>query len=244
MCCAFEQSRNSAVASGGLDNVCTVYQVGGDAAGRKAGKELMGHEGYISCIRFNTEKSLLTSSGDGTSCLWDIEKGSQIKKFRGHSADVLCLANHESNPNLFVSSSCDTTVKMWDIRTGQNVQTFVGHELDVNTVCYFPDGNAIASGSDDATCRIFDSRCCGEVNCLGNNKVVTPVTSVQFSKSGRYVFGGYEDGISRVWDVLKSKEPAILNLTGHDRRVSSVCVNPRGDALSTASWDSSVRVWA
>ena len=42
MTCAFEQG-NKAVASGGLDNVCTVYQVGGDAGGKRGGKELIGY---------------------------------------------------------------------------------------------------------------------------------------------------------------------------------------------------------
>ena len=45
MTCAFEQTNNSAVASGGLDNVCTVYQVG---SGKKVGKELIGYYSFIS----------------------------------------------------------------------------------------------------------------------------------------------------------------------------------------------------
>jgi WD40 repeat protein len=37
------------------------------------------------------------------------------------------------------------------MRTGQCVQTFDGHESDINTVKFHPSGDAIATGSDDAT---------------------------------------------------------------------------------------------
>lgn len=177
MTCAFEQTRNSAVASGGLDNVCSIFQVGGEAAGRRGGKELIGHDGYISCCRFVTDKHILTSSGDSSSIYWDIERGQQLIRYRGHSADVMCLAE-DTNKNIFATSSCDTTAKIWDIRTGDFskyilslsslslslslgacVQTFVGHESDVNSITFFPGSDAVGTGSDDATCRIFDMRC-------------------------------------------------------------------------------------
>jgi guanine nucleotide-binding protein G(I)/G(S)/G(T) subunit beta-1 len=58
--------------------------------------------------------------------------------------------------------------------------------------------------------RIFDFRCSGEVNSLGNDKVVCGVTSVQFSKSGHFLFGGYEDGICRVWDVTKGIRESFI----------------------------------
>lgn len=45
-------------------------------------------------------------------------------------------------------------VLIWDMRSGQCVQSFEGHESDVNTVKFHPSGDAVASGSDDATVNI------------------------------------------------------------------------------------------
>ena len=42
-------------------------------------------------------------------------------------------------------------MNIWDIRTGQCVQVFEGHESDINSVRFYPSGDAIATGSDDAT---------------------------------------------------------------------------------------------
>lgn len=42
-------------------------------------------------------------------------------------------------------------VLIWDMRTGQCVQSFEGHESDVNSVKFHPSGDAVGTGSDDAT---------------------------------------------------------------------------------------------
>ena len=42
-------------------------------------------------------------------------------------------------------------VNIWDMRTGQCVQVFEGHESDVNSVRYYPSGDALGTGSDDST---------------------------------------------------------------------------------------------
>ena len=47
--------------------------------------------------------------------------------------------------------SCDKAVMVWDMRSGQCVQVFDGHDSDINSVRYYPTGDAIATGSDDAT---------------------------------------------------------------------------------------------
>lgn len=47
---------------------------------------------------------LLTSSGDGTCALWDVESGQLLQSFHGHTADILSidLAPSETG-NTFVS---------------------------------------------------------------------------------------------------------------------------------------------
>ncbi|EAW77441.1 guanine nucleotide binding protein (G protein), beta 5, isoform CRA_f, partial [Homo sapiens] len=58
---------------------------------------------------------------------------------------------------------CDKKAMVWDMRSGQCVQAFETHESDINSVRYYPSGDAFASGSDDATCRLYDLRADREV---------------------------------------------------------------------------------
>jgi WD40 repeat protein len=43
------------------------------------------------------------------------------------------------------------------MRNGQRVHSFEGHEADINTVKFHPSGDAIVTGSDDATVRLHQS---------------------------------------------------------------------------------------
>lgn len=161
------------------------------------------------------------------------------------------------DPNLFVSGACDATAKLWDIRSGKATQTFTGHESDINAVQYvaclflytlkvnvffrfFPNGDAFATGSDDASCRLFDIRADRELNTYTHDNILCGITSVAFSISGRILFGGYDDWTCNVWDTLKGERVGVL--TGHENRVSCLGVSVDGMALCTGSWDSTLKV--
>ena len=49
---------------------------------------------------------------------------------------------------------------------------------------YFPNGYAFATGSDDATCRLFDIRADQEIGMYSHDNIICGITSVAFSKSG------------------------------------------------------------
>ncbi|XP_016113143.1 guanine nucleotide-binding protein subunit beta-5a [Sinocyclocheilus grahami] len=182
MACAYAPS-GCAVACGGLDNKCSVYPLSLDKNENLAAKKksVAMHTNYLSaCCFTNSDMQILTSSGDGTCALWDVESGQMLQSFHGHAADVLCLDLAPSETgNTFVSGGCDKKACVWDMRTGQCAQSFETHESDINSVRYYPSGDAFASGSDDATVR-------------------------------RLLFGGYNDYTINVWDVLKGTRVSIL----------------------------------
>src|SRR5436305_2285997 len=165
MTCAYAPSGNY-VACGGLDNICSVYNLTQikDTNNMRVARELSGHSGYLSCCRFINDRRILTSSGDMTCMLWDMETGSKITEFADHLGDVMSISINPTNSNMFISGACDAFAKLWDIRTGKAVQTFAGHESDINAIQFFPDGNAFGTGSDDASCRLFDLRADRELN--------------------------------------------------------------------------------
>lgn len=107
---------------------------------------------------------------------------------------------------------------------------------------YYPSGDAFASGSDDATCRLYDLRADREVAIYSKESIIFGASSVDFSLSGRLLFAGYNDYTINVWDVLKGSRVSIL--FGHENRVSTLRVSPDGTAFCSGSWDHTLRVWA
>jgi len=236
MTCAYSPTGNF-VACGGLDNICSVYSLDKETV-TKPTKELNQHTGYLSCCRFIDDRQIITSSGDGTCLLWDVEAGTKVTEFKDHESDVMSVSIAPDNSK-FVSSGCDNDCIVWDIKTGKAEHVFKGHEQDVNCVKFFPDGNSFGSGSDDCTCKLFDIRADRDLATYKSDKVVTSLT---FSKSGRFMFTSYDDVVVRTWDVLRA-EP-VGDLKGHTERISCVDVSSDGYALASGSWDNQIRIWA
>src|SRR3984957_11828984 len=90
MTCAYSPSGNF-VACGGLDNICSIYSLQAKDGGQsvKGGRELSAHSGYLSCCRFMNDRQIVTSSGDMTCMLWDIEAGVRVVEFSDHTGDVM-----------------------------------------------------------------------------------------------------------------------------------------------------------
>jgi len=240
MTCAFSPS-GGFVACGGLDNICSIYNLRSNDIPIRVCRELNAHTGFLSSCRFLDERQIVTSSGDMSCILWDIEAGTKVSEFVDHKGDVMSLSISKDR-SLFVSGACDATAKVWDLRTGKCTHTFTGHESDINAVNFFPNGEAFGTGSDDATCRLFDIRAYKELIQYTHDSILCGVTSVAFSYSGRFLFAGYDDFNCHVWDTLKGEK--VGTLFGHDNRVSCIGVSHDGNALCTGSWDTLLKIWA
>lgn len=247
--CAVSES-NHLIASGGLDNICSIFKRSDADSEQKDGpvKQLRYHDGYISSCKFVHDDHILTASGDGSVALWDVEREQVVEVFRGHKGDVMSVSV-APDCRTFVSVSCDSTARLWDIRlpglgtTTQTVavkQIFVGHEGDINAVSFLHNGVSFVTGSEDSTCRLFDLRADRELQSYGPTQ--GEITTVCSSKSGRLLFAGCEDGNVYIWDMLLGSRLAILS--GHDAGVSSISVSPDGNVLCSASWDGTLKAWA
>jgi len=237
MTCAFAPSW-TVVAWSGLDNNCSIYQLADNVD--TPARELSGHNGHLSSCRFLNNTQILTSSGDQTCVLWDIETGKALHKFVDHDGDVLSVSL-SSDFNLFVSGSTDSTAKLFDLRTKSIAQmSFLSHHDDINSVQFFPNDSAFGTGSEDKTCKLFDIRYAGDLSSYDSDK---GVTSIAFSKSGKILFSSYSfSGGVKVWDTLKGTQ--LSELKGHKASVSSIGVSGDGRALCSASWDHTLKIYA
>lgn len=251
MTCAYAPSMNM-VACGGLDNLCSIYNVNLEDQSQSVETndlptmELNRHDGYLSCCRFIDDSNIVTSSGDTTCILWDIPTQTALRFFQDHEADVMSIAVKDQN--VFVSGSCDSMAKVWDVRTNSNhpVMDFSGHDADINSVVWFPGQETFGTGSDDASCRLFDLKAYQELNSYTKPDIKCGVTSIDFSQSGKYLFCGYDDSpFCAVWDTLKGTLiQELVPQGGRETRVSCLGVPESGYCLGTGSWDNNLRIWA
>ena len=93
-----------------------------------------------------------------------------------------------------------------DAGTGNYIRTLSGHTGPVSSVSFSPDGSTLASGSWDATIRLWDARTGNHIRTLSGHTAL--VHSVSFSPDGSTLASGSGDGTGLLWEITPtSPEP-------------------------------------
>jgi hypothetical protein len=178
----------------------------------------------------------LTGHDDGRVILWDLEKGTEVRRFVGHTSSVSGVAFSPDGRQV-LTGSCDQTLRLWDTQTGQEVHCLRGHQGIVMSVAFDWSGRQALSGSWDRTVRLWDLREGQPLRQFEGH--LSRVLCVAFSADGRYALSGGLDRTVRLWDAATGQE--VRRFEGHAGQVSAVGF--WGHDRIYSAGDGTVRVW-
>eukprot|EP00667_Euglena_gracilis_P024912 EG_transcript_28933 len=122
-------------------------------------------------------------------------------------------------------------------------QRAICHDLirvgsEVNAVAFSPDGNSVATGSDDAVVRIWSLDGHMVRDLRGHEKAVT---SLAYSPDNRLLASGSRDQMVRTWDVERGT--FLCQLEGHNAVVRALAFSHDSQRLASGDGGVSVRFW-
>jgi len=147
-----------------------------------------------------------TEGDESTLYLWDVRTDQLLKTFTGYEGDFSYVSFSPDGKTLATANGHSSDVKLLDIRTGQTLHTLSGHVSyaycgggTITTVRFSPNGEIIATGSEDRTIRLSNVRTGQHLKTLIGH--TNAVNSVAFSPDGKTLASGSTDGTILLWVV-------------------------------------------
>jgi hypothetical protein len=160
----------------------------------------------------------------------------------GHTDAVRHVTfSRDAHVSYLASTSNDSTIKLWNIHDQNIIRTLHSHSNNVRVCDISPfDIDFIASGSDDLTMKLFDTKSSYPV-IHSFTESTSPIADVSFHPTvSHYVGNCSTDGTIRIYDTRTYETLMEWN---HEGGLSSISFHPNGRFLLSAGHDKTCKIW-
>jgi WD40 repeat protein len=227
------------LAAGGIEPDVLLHDLGADAAVHPLGMPIRSVKGLAFAPDGRTLAA--SSSVDHEILLWDLSKGQERARLRGHGSPVLSLAFAPDGRSLASGAKSDRSIVLWDLETRRPRRRLDVPPGPMLCLAFSPDGRWLASTGDHGRHgRLWDldgrhgDRLIGGLWCGARNPLA-------FSPDGRILAIAGADGAVRLWDLATGTE--LHRVGGSDDRLSGVAFSPDGRMLAASGTDADIRLW-
>jgi WD40 repeat protein len=183
-------------------------------------------------------KQIVTSNGDKTIQLRDLNGDAPARVFESYSSGVYATA-FSPDKHWFATAGKDKTVRVWEIATGRKVRTLTGHTGWVTSLAFNPDSTLLASASLSGQVKLWNNETGLEERTLVGH--TESVNAVAFSPDGKTLTSASGDSTVKLWDVATGRNTLTLN--GHAAEVNTVAFSADGKTVASGGADKTVKLW-
>ena len=176
-----------------------------------------------------THDKFAIGKSDGKIRLWETTTGKKLSTLRGHAEKI--------GANLLRQ----TDGQMSDPENIQVPPLLINNDKPIFALAFSSDGTKLASGSNDAMVRLWDTTSGTELAALRRHTGKGWTTALAFSTDGKMLASGSTDKTVQLWDTTTGE--LLTTLIGHINSITSLAFSRNGAMLASASADGTIRFW-
>jgi WD40 repeat protein len=170
--------------------------------------------------------------------LWNVADGTMVWEYSGDERQPRALSVSYAPDGKTIAFGTFEGALVLDADTGTLLASLPVPD-HVGDLAFSPDGAWLATASDDARIRLWDTvRYQVRTTLEGHGHFVN---GVAFTPDGAMLVSGSHDRSVGIWDAHTGG--LLAKLSGHASEVLRVAVNPAGTLIASISWDGTVCLW-
>src|SRR5262249_54858708 len=142
----------------------------------------------------------------------------------------------------YANARKDHTIVLKDLATDQVRAQMTGHERTIISLCFNRDGTLLATGSNDRTLRVWDTRTGQQLHVLRGCQGPAGISAFRQDGSQIATLEPGDERVIRVWDVATGRQIASCV---HEQNATGATFSPQGDQLASVEHYPSnvIRLW-
>ena len=193
--------------------------------------------GSINSVAFNRDASLVAVSCNGHEAkLWDVRSAHLVRNISDQTMGVAF-----SPGGHLATTNYGRVARLWDL-SGNLLREFRGHEGDLTAIAFSPDGELLATGSQDNTVKIW-SVSDGQRPLITLTGHSEQITAVAFSPDGSRLATASTDKTARIWSIVSDGLREFPSLIGASGALYDVAYSHDGAQMATVGENSTVQIW-
>lgn len=217
------------IATGSSDGIVRVFNNQGELIYEKPTEETPS----IRVVKFNTNgQYLLVGSSSTKILILASESGETVKEFPAQSGIRDAAWRTESS---FAVCCENGAVGIFDSLEAQPLW-LTGHTNATYCVVWEPDGELLASCSDDNTVRVWHR----DADCTVLSGHTSPVYTLRWGKNGIIASASFDSTV-RLWDAHSGN--SLLVLQGHQKPIYAISFSPDEKIIVSGSSDQTCKFW-
>jgi WD40 repeat protein len=196
--------------------------------------EILNHANKELFVRKNFKKpvNLMSSSGDNTIRVWNLEKDNLVKEYKCDDWGFWCLIQIPSGE---IICSDRLNIKIWNLN--YDTSRIIGHHSDwIKCLAFLPNDNLLFSGSSDQTIKIWDLKGVCLKTLYGHTSTINCLALL----TNRRLLSGSFDKKIKLYDIDSGL--CLKTFDFHFDGISCLLSLSPDFALSS-SYDKSIKLW-